>query len=120
VDKIVRAGYEKKKGAGAESAKVTPIDSKKGGGATAGAEVEAILKPILEKLSEDLDGQQLTRKALTTRVSGALQSGGVPPKMHVPVLTLVKDNTWLSKNAAKYDITFDAEANTVVFGQLKE
>ncbi len=67
-------------------------------------------------LSETLDGQALTRKALSTKVSTLLQAQNVDTKMHIPILQLVKDNEWLTKNGGKYDFTLDVEAGTVTFG----
>lgn len=142
VDKIIRAGYEKK------AAKATPVavtkkadkaaakpaaeatkeevggvaaDTKASSGTSEkNTEAEAILKPILESMSEELDGQRISKKALSTRVSAALQKMKVAPNMHVPVLTLIKDDKWINKNAVKFDMSYDAENNTITFGEYKE
>lgn len=109
VDKIVKSpGQAKTKGAAA---------GKDGG---ANSETESALKSILEALSHEMDGKQLTLKALNTRVSRALQAGKVDTKLHIPTLALAKDAAWLKKNAEKYDMTVDFEAGTVVFGILAE
>lgn len=114
VDKIIRAPYEKKAGKTAAGA------DKAAGNGKGDAASEKLLKPILEAISSEMDGQQLTKKALSTRVSTALQKGKVDSKLHVPILSLVKDDGWLKKNAGLYDMTVDAEEGTIIFGTLAE
>jgi hypothetical protein len=101
------AASEKKSAAGAVNGKAF----------AGGDEAERLLDPILLKLSESLDGQAVTRKTLSAKVAGELQAGNVETKLHIPILALVKNNTWLEKNGAKYDFRFDAEAGTVTFGE---
>lgn len=111
-------------GKGSGKAAGTPKkDAGKEAGSTSGSktnEAEKLLDPILMKLSDDFDGQSITRKALGAKVSAALQAADVPTKMHIPILTLVKDNDWLTKNGGKYDFVFDAEAGTIQFGSPSE
>ena len=119
VDKIIRASYEKK---GKETSQETRQETKATAAGAGGAsgrndEAEAVMATILTKLSEDLAGQTLTRKALSTRITGLLQANGVAPKLHVPALTLSKDNAWLAGHGAAYDYEFDAEKNTLTFGK---
>lgn len=114
VDKIIRAPYEKKAGKGAAAGAGAGDKAASNGKGDAGS--EAILKPILEALSTELDGENLTFNALSKRVSKALQAGKVDAKQHVPVLALVKDVKWLTKNKAAYDMTIDADEQTVLFG----
>lgn len=87
------------------------------GKAPADNDAEKLLDPIMLKLSEDLDKQAITRKALSAKVAGELQSAGIETKMHIPILTLVKDAGWLEKNGPRYDFSFNADAGTVTFGQ---
>lgn len=105
--------------AGAGTSKKGPGKEKSGAavnGSGKSVEAEKLLDPILMGLSEVLDGQTVTRKTLSTKVSSELQSKGVDTKSHIPILTLVKDNDWLAKNGGKYDFTLDVEAGTVTFG----
>jgi hypothetical protein len=114
VDKILRAPYEKK----GKGAAVASIGDKSDKASSNGkdTDAEAKLKPILEALSTEMAGETLTKKALATRVSTALQKGKIDAKMHVPILNLVKDDAWLKKNANKFDMTVDADENTIQFG----
>jgi hypothetical protein len=124
VDKIIRAGYEAKASKSAPAAakgkkgetEVTAAPAKEKGG----SEAETLLKPILEKLSEDLDGQRMSGKAFRLKVTAMLQQSKVPNQQHVPILSLLKDEKWLAKNAAKFDMTVDSEENTVTFGTYAE
>jgi hypothetical protein len=84
------------------------------------SDAEKVIAPILQGLSEDLDGQKLTRKALTTRVGTILTSTNIAPNLHVPVLSLLKDPKWMAANGARFDMVYDADDNTVVFGELAE
>lgn len=144
VDKIVRAGYEAKKTVkGAGAAKLEAVKGGKSAAAEKGekvaekvadkttapesapsknAEAESILKPILEHMSETQDGRRFTRKGFTTQVQAALQKEKVEPKLHVPILTLIKDDGWLTKNSSKFDMTVDlaAEPVTITFGTFTE
>lgn len=133
VSKIIRAGYDKKGASGNGGAAKGGAKPTSGAQAPAAAsgqtaatsngkggdEAESILKPILESLSEQLDGTRITRKALNMKVTGALADGKIAPKLHVPVLQLVKNDEWLLKNAARFDITFDQGANTIAFGTVE-
>jgi hypothetical protein len=120
VDKVVRLPYSSKGGR-------TAAGGAKGatGGAGTGvkdaktAEAEVKLGEILEALSAELDGTQITSKRLSMRVSDALKKGDVDPKLHVPVIALLKDQAWLKANSKKYDMTCDFEENSVVFGTLE-
>jgi hypothetical protein len=144
VDKILKAPYEgkgkQKAGAGVgtgagstgaggkkglqkasaktDSKSATPASAESNGSGSSDA--EKVIAPILQGLSEDLDGQKLTRKALTTRVGTILTSTNVAPNLHVPVLSLLKDPKWMAANGARFDMEYNADDNTVVFGELAE
>lgn len=119
VGKIIRAGYEQKKKAGAGQMS-QPKGKAAAGGKAEVSEEEKALRKALDSLSEKLDGSQVTRKALSTKVLQELQAAKVSPTLHVKALSLVKDDGWLGKNGPQYDITFDAEEGTVVFGTLAD
>lgn len=91
----------------------------KGGGEKVDSEVEGVLSGILQKLSEELDGQQVSKKALANRVSSAIQKAKVQSKQQIAVLDLLKNESWLKKNSGLFDITLNADGS-VVFGTLKE
>lgn len=109
-DRVVRMGGGKK---GA-----TPIGSGKAAAASDAHEV--VLTPILQAISSELDGEPaISFKALTNRVSKALQKGTVDAKLHIPILALIKDVDWLKKNAGKFDMTVNVPDSTVTFGEPK-
>jgi hypothetical protein len=124
VSKIISAPYEKKDAgkkapAGKKdsaTASTEKVDSKVG----KNSEAEAALKPILEQLSTDRDGSTMSRKAFNNLVTTTLQSQKVSPKLHVPIISLIKDDAWLTKNGPKFDISFDAEEGKVTFGTPEE
>lgn len=122
VDRMIRAPYDKKPAAAKTKAPAAATSAKpaKNGDDAADAAVKA-LSPILSKLSEDLDGTRLTRKALTQKISMLLQGDKkVAPTLHVPILTLVKDNAWMLKHGQEFDMAFDPETNLVTFGEYAE
>jgi len=126
-DKIIRFPYEKKAGAG-EKASGGGAKGKTAKGATAaegseeaaGSEKETILNGILNELTEELDGEELSRKAFNQRVIGKLNLNEVDAKLHVPIMSLVKDDKWAAKNLKKYDMKLNAETNSVQIGTLTE
>ena len=80
------------------------------------SDVETILAPILHAMSQELDGTAITRKAFLNRVRGALDQGHVDSKLLVPVLSLCKDDKWLSEHGTTFDFALDAANNTITFG----
>lgn len=96
---------------------------KKSGAAKASAksqtsDVETVLVGVIMKLSEDMDGKQLTRKAFVNRVREALDEKKVDSKLIVPALNLCKNEQWLKDHAETLDMTFSE--NAVLFGRLVE
>ena len=81
-------------------------------------DAESFLAPVLTKLSEELDGTQLTRKAFLNRVRAALDAAKVDSKLLVPVLSLCKDDKWLAAHAETFDYTLDPATNTIAFGTV--
>jgi hypothetical protein len=75
-------------------------------------DAESVLAPVIENLSETLDGQQLTRKAFQNRVRAALEARGTDIKMLVPCLSLCKDEKWLAMNANRYGFSVDSDSIT--------
>jgi hypothetical protein len=105
VDRVVRAGYEKK------------AATKAVGGSAKGNEALDALTPILQKIATDRDGSTMTRKALVTNITSQLQQQKVDAKLHIGILSLVKDDKFLTKNAAEFGYTYDAAEGTVSFGE---
>jgi hypothetical protein len=87
-------------------------------GSTVDPEAEAAIAPILRTISEELDGQSITRKAFLNRVRGALDTIKVDSKLLVPILSLAKDDRWLAKNQQAYDYKLDESNNSIAFGNL--
>ena len=94
--------------------------SAKGAGKSNGkpAEAETCLSPILNALSQELDGQTLTRKAFLNRVRAALDASKTDSKLLVPVLSLCKDDKWLADHSETFDYTLYPEDNTIMFGSV--
>lgn len=111
VKKISVAPYEKK---AAGKGKAPAAEGKSSGK----SEAESTLAPILTKISEDRDGSAMSRKAFNSLVTTSLQAGKVSPKLHVPVLQLIKDDSWLRKNGAKFDITLSEDGSSVNIGTV--
>ena len=88
-------------------------------GKAAAGDAEAALAPILNSLSQELDGQQLTRKAFLNRVKAAIDTAKIDNRLLVPVLSLAKDDDWLKKHADTFDFTLYPEDNTIMFGVPK-
>ena len=106
VDRVVKMG---KSGGGSKAA------TGKGDDAAAKA-----LKPILEALSQECDGEKVTFKALHNRVSAALKKSSIDVKLHVGILALIKDEAFLKKSGPDYDMSeVNTEEKFVVFGELK-
>ncbi len=101
----VLVGPGKTKGGG----KATPINGKP-------VDAEAALAPILHKLSEELDGQQLTYKAFLNRVRSAADAAKLDTKLLVPVLSLCKDENWLQAHGSTFDYSVYPEDHTIIFG----
>jgi hypothetical protein len=112
VEKIIVFPY-KNKGAGKTTGKT------KDTGPKVDAETESTLSAVLQKLSEELDGQKLSKKALANRVATALQKAKIASKQQITVLELVKNEAWLKKNAGLFDLTVN-EDGSITFGTLKE
>lgn len=84
------------------------------GKADKAADAEATLAGVLNRISEELDGQSLTRKAFTNRVRAALDAAKVDSKLLVPVLSLCKDDKWLQAHAETFD--FALTETNITFG----
>jgi hypothetical protein len=98
-----------------------PVSKANGAAKPSGPDnAEAVLAPILNSLSEELDGQQITRKAFVNRVKGALDAKKVDAKLLVPVLSLCKSDEWLQKHADTFDYTLYPEDNTMIFGTMQQ
>ncbi len=82
------------------------------------ASAESVIGPILHGLSEELDGQSLTRKAFLGRVRTALETAKTDAKLMVPALGLAKDEKWLESHGDTYDFYLDQAAQTITFGKL--
>jgi hypothetical protein len=65
----------------------------------------------------ELDGQTLTRKAFVNRVRAALDEAKTDSKLLVPVLSLCKDEKWLTGHAETFDYSVNSTDNTIAFGQ---
>ncbi len=79
------------------------------------AEVESRLKPIMDKIGEANAGKSMSKKSLAATVNRMLGEAGVPPLLVMPIMDKVREDAWLTANAAKFDYTFDAAANQVAF-----
>lgn len=90
--------------------------AKAGGKATESA--EEYLAPRMHKISEEMDGQTLTRKAFLNRVRDILTSDKTDSKLLVPVLSLCKDDKWLADHGETFDYYLDPAAQTITFGKL--
>lgn len=80
------------------------------------ADAEDTFAEILNSLSAELDGQQLTRKAFTNRVRAALEAKKVDSRLLVPILSLCKDEKWLAAHAETFD--YVVTSNAIAFGQI--
>lgn len=80
------------------------------------AEAEAQIAPILTALSEELDGQSITRKAFLNRVRGKLEETKIDSKLMIPTLNYARDDKWLIANGPKYDFSYDPDTSTITFG----
>lgn len=127
VKKIIRAGYESAgkagkagKGVGKATTGAASKESQSaaaqsnGAGESADEAVVAALTPILMALSEELSGQSVSVKALRTRITKQLNTAGVNPKLHVPVLQLAANPAWMEANGPMFDLT--VEGGMVTFG----
>lgn len=106
VDRIIRAPYDVKGATGAKAPAGQIQD-----------EAQDALAIILTRLSSQLDGQKLTRKALIMAVTSKDNVNGLNPKVIVPMSSLLRSDTWMAANLAQYDMVLDA-AGDVVIGKL--
>lgn len=122
VEKIIRFPYEAKggkadnKAAKGKKAEATSEPET----AQGGSDKEVILSGILNELTEELDGEEVSRKAFKQRVIAKLNANEVDPKLHVPISGLVMDDKWITKNLKKFDMKYDAEKNTIQVGTVPE
>lgn len=119
VKKIAVAPYEIK-GKKGKAAPAGEGKSEKSEKASKSSEAEEALTPILKKISEDRDGSAMSRKAFSSLITQSLQSNKVSTKLHVPCLTLVKDDDWMKKSAPKFDIYLSDDATQVTIGTVEE
>jgi hypothetical protein len=77
------------------------------------------LAKILNLLSQELDGQAITRKAFLNRVRGSMDVLKIDAKLLVPVLSLAKDDKWLGAHAETLDYSLDPANNTIIFGTIE-
>ncbi len=85
------------------------------GKATDSSEVESKLKPIMDQISLDNTGKSMTKKALATTVNRLLAEHQVPPILTMPIMTLVRDDNWLTANGSRFDFSFNPADNQVSF-----
>ncbi len=114
VDKCIKHGYE-----GKGKGKAAGKGAADGNSKAAGSDPEKILAGMMEQLSEALDGQTVSRKALGTRLSTMFQEAKHPPKLMIDVLSPAKDWEWLKKNGTRFDFRVNEENGepvTVTFG----
>jgi hypothetical protein len=97
----------------APSAKRT---SKSANGAAAGQDAGALLAPIISRLSTELAGQTITKKAFANRVKSVCDTSNVPNHMLVPVLTLVRNEKWLQEVGETFDFTVTNDG--ITFGSI--
>lgn len=98
--------------------KAAKTNSKAAANSSPNGEVEPALVGVIMAMSEEMDGQQLTRKAFVNRVRVALDEKKVDSKLIIPALNLAKSDDWLRKNAETLDIS--VSENAVLFGALKD
>jgi hypothetical protein len=100
-------------------AKAAGAGSKVNSGAKAGgsSDLEPLLTGVIMGLSQEMDGQQVTKKAFVNRVRAALDEKKVDSKLIVPALTLVKNDIWLKERAGLLDIS--VSENAILFGRLE-
>ena len=121
VDKIIRGPGEKgKKGDAAESGKGgdKAAAGEKGGksGASGDAEVVAIVKQVMNKLSEDQSGKELSFKLFWKAAGDTLKGLNPKAELLVPATQMLKDEQWLADNAKAFDMTVDADKRVVAIG----
>ncbi len=105
VDKIERAfglGAEPKKRAAATKTAGHAANGK----TVESSEVEAKLKPILDEIGMAQIGKTISKKALAATVNKMLTEQAVPPPIFMPIMNMVRDDAWLTANAAKYEFTY--------------
>ncbi len=87
-------------------------DKKKGARKPAASNAaETVAKELLAELSGTS-----TKKAVSSKIMGLLNEKRIDPKLHVPILTLVKDDKWLAKNA-EVETDDDGKVLSVDFGE---
>ncbi len=131
VDRIIRGpgsskATKKGKAAGGESvstASGSSAGAKLNGKADSDDKVEASrieLGAILNAISVERDGTQMSWKALNAAVSRVLmESPHIPTGLHRHIMDVLKDHKWLASNGPKYDVAFNPELNQFAFGQQK-
>ncbi len=84
-------------------------------GKDASSEVEAVIKPVMEQLSEVQSGQSVTKKGLRSYVNRVLAENQTNPKLMVPALDLLAKDDWLTANGPKYGFVFDPSTSSLSF-----
>lgn len=116
VDKILRFPYEKGGKGKSEKAGKTKAAAEDSGNGDGGSEKEVILTSLMNELTDELDGEELSRKAFKARMVAKLNAKEVDPKLHVPIIGLVMDDKWFVRNQKKFDMKLDSENNTIQIG----
>lgn len=75
-------------------------------------DASSILAPILTQLSTELSGQSLTKKAFVNRIKSKCDSASVPSHLMVPVLTLARDDKWLTQHEDTFDYVVSSDGIT--------
>jgi len=110
VDRVVRGPGEGKSKEQAK-AKTATGTAKKGAG-----EAEEMAGKVMTRLATDQKGATLTVKSLGVAVGQLLNKHKVDSKLHVPIITLIKDVAWVQRNQAKFGYQLDTTEGTITFG----
>lgn len=120
VGKIRKEGFKEK---AKKAVKGKEDAGKADKGAKGGNEADALAIKVLTAIAEDRAGESMTRKTLSTMlIPKKLKDLKIDAKNHVPILSLVKDDNWLKKNASKFSAeTTEEDGNiTVTFAGGEE
>jgi hypothetical protein len=108
VDRVVRGpgeGAKAKVVAGKSAGAKKPVE----GGA------EDVAAKVMAKLAEARRGETLTAKSLGVAVGQLLTKHKVDPKLHVPIITLIKSLDWVKKGQEKFGYVLDEAEGTITF-----
>lgn len=76
-----------------------------------------VLRPILNKLAEENEGQTLTVKAFNKALKMKLDEGKVEAPEQLKIMAIYKEDAWLVENGPRFDFTFDPAERTVAFNE---